>query len=335
MKKIFSIGAVLAMLLPAFAYANFNTFNVTDALGSVLLPGNGLTYTFQPSTRLESFTVSGSQMTFTMSAGSILELKSLDRSNFVVHDSPCAVETTCSNSASTLLIQCSGSVSQQAISVTIDGTCSGSSGSGNTGSSGGAGGGGPRSPTPPPEPPPAPVALPPLPAPVANWIPSFARQLGLGMKGTDVKALKELLKSLGYLPATVVADNTFDKATEAALKKLQKVNGLAQVGRVGPQTLKLLNSGNIIGAPASAPAKTPEASSSQGFSKLLSAGSQGDEVKRLQEKLQDLGFFPRNVTPNGNFGPATQAAVKKFQKANGIAQVGYVGVNTRKALNGQ
>ena len=64
---------------------------------------------------------------------------------------------------------------------------------------------------------------------------------------------------------------------------------------------------------------------------FLSAGSQGDEVKALQQKLKTLGFF--TLEPNGNFGPHTQQAVQAFQRANSLPTVGYVGPQTRALLN--
>lgn len=60
-------------------------------------------------------------------------------------------------------------------------------------------------------------------------------------------------------------------------------------------------------------------------------GDSGDEVMELQKKLKSLGFL--TATPNGNFGPATETAVKKFQKTYGITQAGYIGPSTREKLN--
>ncbi len=56
------------------------------------------------------------------------------------------------------------------------------------------------------------------------------------------------------------------------------------------------------------------------------------EVSTLQEVLKDLGYFkyPR-VT--GYFGNYTEDAIKSFQKANGLEQVGYIGPKTLKLLN--
>lgn len=67
------------------------------------------------------------------------------------------------------------------------------------------------------------------------------------------------------------------------------------------------------------------------FTHLLILGSHGTEVLKLQQRLVELGFM--TAKPNGNFGAATKAAVKKFQIANGIDPKGHVGPATRDALN--
>lgn len=67
------------------------------------------------------------------------------------------------------------------------------------------------------------------------------------------------------------------------------------------------------------------------FTRNLSFGMRGDEVLELQKALTAKGHM--TVAANGNFGPATQAAVISFQKANGLEQVGSVGPKTRALLN--
>ncbi len=67
------------------------------------------------------------------------------------------------------------------------------------------------------------------------------------------------------------------------------------------------------------------------FTKNLSVGSKGNEVVELQKKLKAEGFF--NGPANGNFGTLTKAAVQKYQKAKGVAQLGNVGPGTRAVLN--
>ena len=71
-------------------------------------------------------------------------------------------------------------------------------------------------------------------------------------------------------------------------------------------------------------------------SQTLSPGATGSEVKQLQQALAALGYDPG--TPDGNYGPSTQAAVSKFQAANGLATDGVVGPATlaklQQALSG-
>jgi len=56
---------------------------------------------------------------------------------------------------------------------------------------------------------------------------------------------------------------------------------------------------------------------------LLKIGSQGEDVKKLQEKL---GIDAGNAA--GTFGPKTEAAVKAWQKTNGLLDDGIVGDST-------
>jgi putative chitinase len=53
---------------------------------------------------------------------------------------------------------------------------------------------------------------------------------------------------------------------------------------------------------------------------LLKLGSEGEDVKKLQQKL--------GVDPIGKFGPKTEAAVKAWQTANGLTADGIVGDGT-------
>lgn len=69
------------------------------------------------------------------------------------------------------------------------------------------------------------------------------------------------------------------------------------------------------------------------FSRVLTQGSKGDDVKQLQEFLRTFtGAYPEGLV-TGYYGPNTKAAVKKFQEQNGIESVGIVGPKTREKLN--
>jgi peptidoglycan hydrolase-like protein with peptidoglycan-binding domain len=56
---------------------------------------------------------------------------------------------------------------------------------------------------------------------------------------------------------------------------------------------------------------------------VLRPGSSGEAVRELQLALKGLGYDPGAV--DGHFGTRTEAAVKAFQKAQGIAADGIVG----------
>jgi peptidoglycan hydrolase-like protein with peptidoglycan-binding domain len=56
---------------------------------------------------------------------------------------------------------------------------------------------------------------------------------------------------------------------------------------------------------------------------VLRLGSSGDAVRQLQSALQGLGEHPGAI--DGQFGSRTEAAVKAFQRAHGIAVDGVVG----------
>lgn len=66
-----------------------------------------------------------------------------------------------------------------------------------------------------------------------------------------------------------------------------------------------------------------------GASPLLRRGARGDAVAELQRLLTAAGFA---AAPDGIFGPATEAAVKRFQRARGLAADGIVGRMTWGAL---
>jgi hypothetical protein len=67
---------------------------------------------------------------------------------------------------------------------------------------------------------------------------------------------------------------------------------------------------------------------------VLKQGSEGEQVKVLQRLLMCLGYDLSRCGADGEFGTKTDAAVKAFQKAKGLAVDGIVGQNTWKKLLG-
>lgn len=64
---------------------------------------------------------------------------------------------------------------------------------------------------------------------------------------------------------------------------------------------------------------------------MLERGSEGPDVKDLQEALIELGFKPGE--PDGIFGVYTESAVRAFQTWAGVTVDGIVGPRTREKLD--
>lgn len=63
---------------------------------------------------------------------------------------------------------------------------------------------------------------------------------------------------------------------------------------------------------------------------LSRLGSRGNEVRRIQQKLKNLGYYTGSV--DGIYGTGTQKAVRAFQKNCGITADGIAGPKTLKFL---
>ncbi len=63
---------------------------------------------------------------------------------------------------------------------------------------------------------------------------------------------------------------------------------------------------------------------------LSKYGSRGEEVKKIQTKLKQWGYYSGNI--DGIYGTGTFNAVKSFQKKNGLDVDGIAGEKTLKAL---
>lgn len=152
-----------------------------------------------------------------------------------------------------------------------------------------------------------------------------ATSLKVGSTGAEVRKMQNRLKELGYLKGS--ADGDFGAATEAAVKSFQAQNGLAVDGKAGTATLNKLYSANAKKAPAnvtntSKPTATPFTS--------FKHGDTGAEIKRMQTRLKELGYL--NGKADGDFGDATEAAVRYFQQRNNLTVDGKAGQKTLDKL---
>lgn len=81
------------------------------------------------------------------------------------------------------------------------------------------------------------------------------------------------------------------------------------------------------------PVKTSTSSvsvTSLNVTRMLALGSYGDDVKRIQNALNSVGY---KLNADGIFGKLTVAAVKNYQQQNGLRSDGVVGPSTIANLN--
>ena len=65
---------------------------------------------------------------------------------------------------------------------------------------------------------------------------------------------------------------------------------------------------------------------------VLEMGSNGIDVKRLQQMLNSQFSNDQALVVDGIFGPKTRSRVVQFQKSNNLVADGIVGIHTIKSL---
>ena len=155
--------------------------------------------------------------------------------------------------------------------------------------------------------------------------------------GADVKTVQRRLKELGYYTSQI--DGNFDSYTIKALKAFQEDNGLKADGIAGKETYKVLFAESTLAkgtTPTPEPTTTPvpgdEESGvpTEASYETLRKGTVSAEVALMQQTLIDLGYL--TGAPDGNYGTATEKAVRAFQKTNGLGTDGTAGSATLSLL---
>ena len=175
----------------------------------------------------------------------------------------------------------------------------------------------------------------PTPAPTFNVPDSTVRR---GSKGDAARAVQQRLKDLGYYKGKV--DGNFGSGSEDALEAFQKNNGLEADGVAGQGTYTVLFSHDAVKAGATAtpaPTKTPKPTATPTPEPItednvvtVKLGVEGDIVRRIQERLTELGYY--SATVDGVCKKDDVAAIKAFQKANGLRADGVAGYDTQSRL---
>ena len=170
------------------------------------------------------------------------------------------------------------------------------------------------------------------------------RILTSGDNGEDVSRLQNRLKELGYFSQK--ATGKYRAITANAVKAFQRQNGLEITGTADVDTQRALFGDNAL-ADGASPTPTPGPDQDLGdvndmvlagdgeatveeYEKKLSRGAKGENVKKVQTRLKELGFFDGPIS--GNYMNQTVAAVKAFQLQNGLEQTGKTDETTWNTL---
>ena len=164
-----------------------------------------------------------------------------------------------------------------------------------------------------------------------------AETLQFGSEGAEVTRLQKKLQDLGYLAG--YADGKFGVETQAAVIAFQKNNNLTADGKAGTATQNKLYSGTANRAGGNAvkisgnnnSGRDTDGIASTGY-ETLEYGSTGEAVRKLQNRLDALGYKPGYT--DGKFGATTEAAVMAFQANNNLTVDGKAGPATQRVLYG-
>lgn len=140
-----------------------------------------------------------------------------------------------------------------------------------------------------------------------------------GSTGSEVTQIQKKLKNWGYYFGEV--DGIFGTQTKNAVMLFQQKNGLSVDGIAGLQTLRAMGISST---------STSSSGSNKVSSIPIKYGARGNDVKTVQTKLKNWGYYTGSV--DGIFGSGTKQAVTSFQKKNGLSADGIVGSQTLKAL---
>lgn len=150
----------------------------------------------------------------------------------------------------------------------------------------------------------------------------------------DVKKAQTMLKDMDLYYGEITGN--VGTKTKAAIKKFQNKYGLTANGVLSAETLAKIQS-VYGGSTADEEEEEPEDEITEEVIEAvftsLRFGSTGTNVSILQENLTRLGYYYGDVT--GNYGTKTRAAVRSFQKAEGLTADGIAGKKTFAAVQAE
>ncbi|GJD21069.1 hypothetical protein RIVM261_060250 [Rivularia sp. IAM M-261] len=136
-------------------------------------------------------------------------------------------------------------------------------------------------------------------------------------KGLEVEYLQLRLREWGYFKQGITG--IFAADTENAVKRFQQDSDIFPSGIVDGQTWNAIEKANTL-PPTSQRCKRP----------TLKPGSEGKDVRDLQQRLYDLGYL--KIRPSSYFGEASKQAVIRYQQQQDLPATGVVNARTWEAL---
>ncbi|HEY5557673.1 peptidoglycan-binding domain-containing protein [Acetobacterium sp.] len=133
-------------------------------------------------------------------------------------------------------------------------------------------------------------------------------EYAVGDTSDEILEYEQILYDLGFMKSK--PGTAFTEEVQTALKTYQAMRGLEATGKLDRSTIISLVAENI---------------------KFV----KGDSSQLLQtyQKILVKQKYLAETDANGTFGDTTEAAVKAFQKANGLTETGKIDANTIKALD--
>lgn len=138
--------------------------------------------------------------------------------------------------------------------------------------------------------------------------------INMGSNNKSVLLAQKILYAQGYYDKKLGFDGYFGPGTLAAVKSFQNKNKLEIDGSCGPKTWT-----KLLGI--------------EGDTKVVSQikrGSQGVDVILLQELLTAEGMYLGRL--DGDFGPATETALRQYQMKKGLTVDGICGPDTWRVI---
>ena len=139
-----------------------------------------------------------------------------------------------------------------------------------------------------------------------------AQVLEDGASGETVMVLTRRLAELGYIDGSV---DEYNADVVSATGDFQTANGLERTGVADIATQQAMNSSGAVTR-----SEYISDFAAKYVGKSFSSGNSGEDVKRLQASLKELGYY--SYEPDGKFGEGTRRSVVAYQRANGLEPTG-------------